>query len=157
MNDSTGVDTVRVRYAALLSGDVSAAAGVIDDASVLHVPGRSGLAGDYQGEEAIVGVLGRVAEYTHDTLWLGSPSLVAEDDRVLVLQGRISATAASNRLDTDVIHALSLRGDKIREAWLFSLNQDDFDELWSGRRRSGAGTSSSRRDQPSMAGAGIIS
>jgi len=37
------------------------------------------------------------------------------------------------RLDTDVIHALSLRGDKIQEAWIFSLNQDDFDEFWAGR------------------------
>ena len=133
MDDSTSISTVRVRYDALLAGDVSAAAALLDDASVLHVPGRSGLAGDYQGEEAILGVLGRMAEYTHDTLRLGSLGLVAEDAHVLVLQGHISATATKSRLDTDVIHALSLRGDKIKEAWIFSLNQDDFDEFWTGR------------------------
>ena len=133
MHSNRGVDEVRSRYNALLSGDLSAAAVVLDDASVLHVPGRSGLAGDYQGQEAIVGVLERMAQYTHGTLHLGSPTLVAEDVHVLVLQGHISATATRTQLDTDVIHALSLRGDKIQEAWIFSLNQDDFDEFWAGR------------------------
>ncbi len=133
MDDSTRVDNVRMRYEALLAGDISAASVVLDDATVLHVPGRSGLAGDYQGQEAILGVLGRMAEYTHDTLRLGSPRLVTEDDHVLVLQGHMSATATKTQLDTDVIHALSLRGDKIQEVWLFSLNQDDFDEFWAGR------------------------
>jgi hypothetical protein len=37
------------------------------------------------------------------------------------------------QLDTDVVHALSLRGDKIQEAWIFSRNQDAFDEFWTGR------------------------
>ncbi|MEA3511158.1 MAG: hypothetical protein U9R51_06960 [Actinomycetota bacterium] len=59
--------------------------------------------------------------------------MVVEDDHVLVLQGHISAAAATTRLDTDVIHTLSLRDDRIREAWFFSLNQDAFDEFWSGR------------------------
>ena len=133
MRASTGVDRIWVRYGALLDGDMSAAALVLDDASILHVPGRSGLAGDYQGREAILGFLGRMAEYTHDTLQFGSSRLVAEDSRVLVLQGNMSATATRAQLDTGVIHALSLRGDKIQEAWLFSLNQDAFDEFWAGR------------------------
>jgi hypothetical protein len=133
MNDTTTVEWIRNRYDALLAGDVSAAAVVFDDASVPLVSGRSGLAGDYQGEEAIVGVLGRMAEYTHDTLQLGFPQLVAEGAHILVLRGHVSATAARTQLDTDVIHVLSLRGNKIQEAWLFSLNQDDFDEFWSGR------------------------
>ncbi len=133
MINNSGIDGIWVRYDALLAGDVSAAAVVLDDASILHVPGRSGLAGDYQGTEAIVGLFGRMAEYTHDTLQLDSPRLVAEDIRMLVLQGHMSATASQTHLDTDVIHALSLRGDKIQEAWLFSLNQDDFDEFWAGR------------------------
>ena len=37
------------------------------------------------------------------------------------------------QLDTDVVHALSLRGDKIQEAWIFSRNQGAFDEFWTGR------------------------
>jgi hypothetical protein len=133
VSESTDVDKFRARYDALLAGNVSAAAVVLDDASVLHVPGRSGVAGDYQGEDAILGVLGRMAEYTHDTLKLGSPRLVAEAGRVLVLQGHISATTSRAELDTVVIHTLSLRGDKIQEAWIFSLNQNDFDEFWTGR------------------------
>ncbi|MEA3511179.1 MAG: nuclear transport factor 2 family protein [Actinomycetota bacterium] len=133
MGAGTGVDRVWVRYGALLAGDMLAAARVLDDASILHVPGRSGLAGDYQGREAIMGFFSRMAEYTHNTLRFGSSRLVAEDSRVLVVQGHMSATAAGTQLDTDVIYALSLRGDKIQEVWLFSLNQEDFDEFWTGR------------------------
>jgi len=133
MINSSGIDGIWVRYDALLAGDASAAALVLDDASILHVPGRSGLAGDYQGPEAILGLFGRMVEHTNDTLQFDSPRLVAKDARVLVLQGHISATAARAQLDTDVIHALSLRGDMIQEAWLFSLDQDAFDEFWIGR------------------------
>ena len=133
MRDSTGVDKVWVRYDDLLAGDISAAALVLDDASIFHIPGRSGMAGDYQGKEAILGLLGRMAEFTHGTLQINSSKLVTEDDRVLVLQGHIHATATTTELNTDVIHAISLRGDKIREAWIFSLNQDAFDEFWAGR------------------------
>ncbi len=40
----------------------------LDQRSVLHVPGLSGLSGDYQGREAIVGVLSRMATATGGTL-----------------------------------------------------------------------------------------
>ena len=133
MSESTSTANVRARYDALLDGDRAAATIILDDGSVLHVPGRSGLAGDYQGQEAILGLFRWMAEFTHGTLRVGSSRLVAEDSRVLVLRGHISATAMRARLDTDVIHALSLRDDKIHEAWIVSRNQDAFDEFWTGR------------------------
>jgi ketosteroid isomerase-like protein len=138
MSERTSTAKVRARYDALLDGDGTAATIILDDGSVLHVPGRSGVAGDYQGQEAILGLFRWMAEFTHGTLRVSSSRLVAEDSRVLVLRGHISATAMRAQLDTDVIHALSLRGDKIQEAWIFSLNQDDFDAFWTGRRRTAA-------------------
>ena len=39
---------------ALVHDRVAAAEAVLDDASLLHIPGRSGLAGQYQGGEAIL-------------------------------------------------------------------------------------------------------
>lgn len=138
MSERTSVAKVRVRYDALLDGDGTAATIILDDGSVLHVPGRSGLAGDYQGQEAILGLFRWMAGVTHGTLRVGSSRLVTEDSRVLVLLGHFSATAMRAQLNTDVVHALSLRGDKIQEAWLFSLNQDDFDAFWIGRRRTAA-------------------
>ena len=65
VSESADVAKVRVRHDALLAGNVSAAAVALDDASVLHVPGRLGVAGDYQGEDAILGVLERMAECAH--------------------------------------------------------------------------------------------
>ena len=44
-------------YDALVGKDVLADEVVVDEASLLQVPGRSGLAGQYQGGEAILGLL----------------------------------------------------------------------------------------------------
>jgi len=123
----------RVGYDALLAGNAPAATVVLDDASILHIPGMSGLAGDYQGKEAILGLFARMAEVTDGTARFDSPRLVTHDDRVIVLRGRMTAGRIDSRLDTEVIHALSLRGDTIQEAWVFSLNEDAFDEFWCSR------------------------
>ncbi len=72
------------------------------------------------------------------TLRPASLRLVADDSSVLVLQGHMSATAARTHREIDAAHALSLKGEAIKEAWLFSLNQDDFDAFWIGRRRTAA-------------------
>ncbi len=121
-----------VLYDALPGGDRAAATALLDDASLLHLPGRSGLAGDYQGPEAILGLLRRTTELTRETMDFGSLRVVAEDARVLVLRGRIGATRLGKRLDGEVLHVLSLRDEKIREAWILSLNQDHFDDFWTG-------------------------
>jgi len=133
MSNTGECGKVRVGYDALLAGDGAAATFVLDDASLLHVPGMSGLAGDYQGKEAILGLFARMAEVTGGTARFDSPRLVTNDDRVIVLRGRMTAGRIDSRLDTEVIHALSLRGHTIQEVWVFSLNQDAFDEFWAGR------------------------
>ena len=68
MTRRSGADAVRALCRALDGRDVGPLAAWLDDASVLRVPGFSGLAGDYQGREAIVGLLRRMAAATDGTL-----------------------------------------------------------------------------------------
>ena len=148
MSESTDVDQVRVRYDALLAGNVSAAAVVLDDASVLHVPGKLGVAGDYQGEDAIFGVLGRMAEYTHDTLKLGSPRLV-----VCWFYGVTSVPRPRDRSSTRT-SSTPYRSEATR-----SRKRGSSASIRMHLTSSGPVVDApvSVRDQPSMAGTGIIS
>ena len=132
MAQNSDARQARALYGAFLAREVPAAAVVLDDASLLHVPGSSGLAGDYQGREAILGLLKRMAELTEGTLQFSLSKVLTEDDRAIVLLGRASATRKRKRLDTDVVHVLSLRDGRVRDIWIFHQNQDHVDEFWTG-------------------------
>ena len=116
---------------ALLGKDTPAAEAVLDDASLLHIAGRSGLAGEYHGEEAILGLLERMAQLTDATLQFKPSRVITTDDQAIVLCGQSSGTRGGKRLDADAVHILSLRGGRVREIWVFHQNQDQVDDFWS--------------------------
>ena len=130
MAQDADLRSTRSAYEALLAGRVAAATTLLDDASVLHLAGRSGVAGDYQGQEAILGLLRRIVQLTDGTLEFGAATTLVDDARVMVLRGRLTGTRRKARLDTEVLHVLSLRDDRIREAWIFSLDQNHLYEFW---------------------------
>jgi ketosteroid isomerase-like protein len=116
---------------ALLGKDAPAAEAVLDDASLLHIAGTSGLAGEYHGEEAILGLLERMAQLTDATLQFSVSRVLTADDQAIVLCGHSSGTRRGKRLDADAVHVLSLRGGRVREIWVFHQNQDQVDDFWS--------------------------
>ena len=122
----------QVFHTAFVGKAVAAVEAVLDEASLLHVPGNSGLAGEYQGEEAILGFLKRMAQLTDGTLQFRSSRVLTADDQTIVLCGQARATRRGKELDTDEVHVLSLRDGKIRELWIFHQNQDHVDEFWTG-------------------------
>ena len=116
---------------ALLGKDAPAVEAVLDDASLLHIAGRSGLAGEYHGEEAILGLLKRMEQLTDSTLEFSSSRVLTADDRTIVLCGYSSGTRRGKCLDADAVHILSLRAGRVREIWVFHQNQDQVDDFWS--------------------------
>jgi hypothetical protein len=108
----------------------TAAAAVLDESSLLHVPGRSGLSGRYQGGAAIVGLLRRMAELTHGSMRFESAQTLAADGRLVVVCGRVVANRQANTLDTTTAHVVMLRGHKVGEMWMVHQDQDQFDAFW---------------------------
>lgn len=119
-------------YDALAGKDVPAGAAVLDDGSLLHVPGRSGLAGQYQGKEAILGLFRWMAELTDGTMRFNPTRVLTSDEQAIVLLGRINAVRRGKRLDTNEVHVLSLIDGKVREIRTFHQNQDHVDDFWTG-------------------------
>ena len=131
MAQKADVHMAHAWYDAFLGTDVPAVEEVLDEASLLHLPGRSGLAGEYQGEEAILGLLERMVQLTDGTLQFRSSGVITADGQTIVLCGQTHATRGGKELDTEEVHVLSLRDGKIRELWIFHQNQDQVDEFWS--------------------------
>ncbi len=115
---------------ALVRNDLLAAEAVFDVASILHVPGKSGLAGQYQGKEAILGLCARMAQLTCDTLHFTPSRVLSENDQAIVVSGRERATRRDMQLDADAVHVYSLRDCRVREMWIFHEDQDRVDDFW---------------------------
>ncbi|HET7304959.1 MAG TPA: nuclear transport factor 2 family protein [Segeticoccus sp.] len=65
--DDPAMDVVRRGYAAFNAGDIETLRELFADDVVQHVPGRSPLAGTYQGADTVLGYYGRLAELTDGT------------------------------------------------------------------------------------------
>jgi len=74
-------ELVRRLYSALNAGDVEALSLLLDADACWHTPGRSPIAGDYVGRDA---VLGHFAGYR--SFQAEAPSVVAADGRVVAIQ-----------------------------------------------------------------------
>jgi ketosteroid isomerase-like protein len=94
------------------------------------MPGRSGLAGQYQGREAILGLLRRMTEFTEGTLQFTPARTLTADDQMIVLYGYSSANRQAKRLDTDTAHIALLRDGRVREMWVVYHDQAQFDNFW---------------------------
>jgi ketosteroid isomerase-like protein len=102
----------------------------LDDASLLHVPGQSGLAGLYQGEEAILGLLRRMEDLTDRSLRFSPSRVLTENDQTVVVFGHTRGARGETPLDTGTVHILCLREGIVREIRTFHENQAGVDEFW---------------------------
>lgn len=107
----------------------------LDQSSLLHVPGRSGFAGQYEGEEAILGLLRRMVELTDATLRFRTTDELIADGHTVVLCGRLIGARRAKQLDTHALQILALRDGKVRDIWIFHQDQDDVDDFWIERKR----------------------
>lgn len=131
MGHTGGSAIARTMYQALDGRHTPALAAQLDEASLLHLSGRSGLAGDFQGRKAVVGLLETMAEETGGTFHCAPVISVTREDRATVLLGRVSATRRGRHLDVVVRLAVTIGGGVLREAWLDWLEQSEVDEFWS--------------------------
>jgi uncharacterized protein len=124
-------ELVRRGSDAFSSGDMSTLGQVLDQNVVYHVPGRSPLAGDYRGQEDVIGrFFARILELTGGTFQVELHDAVANDEHAVSLftaRGQRDGKTLDQR-STLVFHA---RDGKLVEAWLFVDDQYALDEFFS--------------------------
>ena len=67
MAEPSSVENLRRGYKAFADNDVATLSEIIPEDAVWHVPGRSQLAGDYRGRDAIFGYFMKLSELTGGT------------------------------------------------------------------------------------------
>lgn len=108
------------------------AGAVLDGATLLHVPGRSGLSGLYQGEEAILGLLRRMEQLTDQSLRFKPSRVLTRNEQTIVLFGHTLGARGEALLDTDTVHVFCLGDGTLREILTFYEHQELVDEFWTG-------------------------
>jgi uncharacterized protein len=123
-------DLVRRGYEAFAKGDVDTLNSLISDDIVWHVPGRSPLAGDYKGKEAVFGLFGKIVELSGGTFGQDIHDVLANDEHALVMVEN-HAEREGKRLNDRQVHVLHLKDGKVTEFWNHFGDQYATDEFWS--------------------------
>jgi ketosteroid isomerase-like protein len=110
-------------------GDADAAYAFYADDIVMHLPGRSSVAGDHEGKAAVVGCISAMlARNDHGSTEVQLLDCVAGADRVFIMV-REKATRGAKTLDITRVDTYRVVDGKIAEILVFEGDQyavDDF-------------------------------
>ena len=121
---------VRESFAAFGRGDVAAAQKYWTDDIRYHVPGRGPTAGDYQGQEQMVGQITRYAELTGGTFSGELHDALANDEHGVAMI-TVRAERAGRQLNDNTVVVYHFRDGKISEVWTHFTDSYTNDEFWS--------------------------
>jgi uncharacterized protein (TIGR02246 family) len=122
---------IRRLYSAWAAGDMATVRECFAPDAVWHVPGRSLIAGDHRGWEAIArDFYGRLRELT-DGSFKAELTDVLADDRVGVALQHATGTRGERRLDIGACQVMRLRDGKIVEVRSHYSDQYALDAFWS--------------------------
>ena len=120
---------VREAYAAQAASRLDVYLGLLTDDFVLHIPGRSRIAGDYHGRDEMRRHFAEIAALSGGTFRTEIHDVTASDDHVVALvrawTERDGVTVALPR-----IHVWHVRAGGLSELWLHPVDQDAFDAYW---------------------------
>ena len=123
-------DLARKGYAAFSSGDVATLNDLFADDIVWHVGGRSPLAGDYKGKDAVFGFFTKTMEITGGTFRLDVHDLLANDEHVVALT-HVSGQRDGKSMDDNSVQVLHVKDGKVTESWFHPGDAYAADEFWS--------------------------
>ena len=124
------LDVMRRYLEAVQRGDWETGFGFFADDIVLHVPGRSSLAGEHRGRAAAEGYLQAALARSHGAeVAVELVDMLASEERVaLIVRERFSQPGGAVEIRRANVYRL--RGDQIAEVWIFEANQYEVDELF---------------------------
>jgi ketosteroid isomerase-like protein len=129
MGAKENADAVRGGYEAFNTGDMDRLAGLIDESARWHVPGRSPMAGDYDGRDATFAYFGRIGQETGGKFRADLRDLVAGEDKVVGLH-RSQGERGGKSLDVGVALVFRMQDGKVVEAWEHYDDTYAWDDFW---------------------------
>jgi ketosteroid isomerase-like protein len=121
---------VRRLYDAFARGDMETTKSCFAHDAVWHLPGRSPIAGDHQGVDAIFRFFGKLKDLSGGTFNAELTDVVANDRHAVALQ-HATATRGTKRLDVTACQFMRIQDGKILEVRGYYSDQYALDEFWS--------------------------
>ena len=128
MAEHANVDRIKDGYAAFAKGDFAVLNELFAEDLLWHEPGRSQLAGDYRGRDAVYGLFGRLMEITEGSFQLDVQAVFADDERGVALVVA-SASRGGRSVESTDAHIFRLRDGQVVEFWNATTDPYVFDEL----------------------------
>jgi len=123
-------DLVRRGYDAFAKGDMETLRELFDPGIIWHFPGRSPLAGDPRGVDAVLGFFGGTMELTAGTFRAELHDVVANDQHTVGLHLATGERGGRTLEDREVL-VFHIRDSKVTEVWQHVENQYTYDEFFS--------------------------
>ena len=110
-------------------GDIDPVSELLADDISWHVPGRSPIAGHYQGKEQVLDYFRARSERARGTFRIEVRDVLANDERAVVLAGG-RATRDGRSLTWETAGVFRIADGRVAECWLLPFDQYEFDEIW---------------------------
>ena len=123
-------ETLRQLYDALEAGDFGTVMRLLSDDVKAHVPGKSQVAGEYDGKEAVAGYVGKLAELAGGTLRFEPHDVLASEEHGVGLVKDL-AERGDKRLAMNNVHVWHARDGVLTEIWVYPGDLAAWDEFWS--------------------------
>ncbi len=117
-------------YAAFANRDMATLRDVFAEDAVWHFPGRSPLAGDHRGVDAILQFLGKLMQLSGGTFKVEARDVLVSDRHAVALQ-HATGTRNDKTLDITACQLFTIRDGKVVEIRGYYSDQYALDDFWS--------------------------
>ena len=131
MGAAENVAALRRGYEAFNTADMKTLTELFDESAVWHLPGRSSMANDYQGREAIFAYFGRLGQETGGTFRAKLQHLLADDDDRVVGIQHSTAEREGKHLDVGNCIVFKLKDGRVTDGREHFHDLYAWDEFWS--------------------------
>jgi ketosteroid isomerase-like protein len=131
MGADENVAIMRRAYEAFNRGDLETLTEIFDEGAVWHLPGRSSMANDYQGSDAILAYFGQLGQETGGTFRAELDDLFADGGNRVVGMQRSTGERDGKRLDVGNCIVFELKDGRITDGREHFHDLYAWDEFWS--------------------------
>ena len=123
-------EVVRRGYEAFSKADIATLTELMDDNASWHTPGRSPIAGDYQGRDAVFAQFGRYAGDTGGTFRAEPKQVFTSDDGRVVGLHHNSGVRNGKQLDTDCCIVFEIKDGRVTSGWEYFYDLHAWETFW---------------------------
>jgi len=124
-------EVVRRGYEAFNKADIATLTEIMDENTSWHTPGRSPIAGHYQGRDAVFAQFGRYGGDTGGTFKAELKQVFTSPDGRVIGLHHNSARRNGKQLDTDCCIVFEVENGRMISGREHFYDLDNWDEFWS--------------------------